>query len=94
MNKVSKQANFKSFTSKVKDVVDGQKENKNALSFQIPSYRYLQVRLAKEDAHRLKSVLSSKGLSIQSVLVEAVNLWMNGHGYPPISDPGTAREKQ
>lgn len=92
MSKVSKQANFKSFTSKVKEA-DSHKEDKSIHSFQKPSYRYLQVRLAKEDANRLKSVLSSRDSSIQSVLVEAINLWMNAHGQSPISDPGTAREK-
>ena len=93
MNKTSKQANFKNFTSKVKEAVEIQKDSNTTLSFQMPSYRYLQVRVAREDAHRLKATLSSKGLSIQSVLIEALNLWMSGHGHPPISDSGTAREK-
>ncbi len=93
MSKAPLKANFKSFTAKAKESRDPQKEEFAHLSLQIPSYRYLQVRVTKEDAQRLKAVLSSKGLSVQSVLVDALNLWMSGHRHPPISDPGTSREK-
>ena len=101
MNKVPTKADFKSFTTKAKGFTGAQQEEEtnSATSLMapiqaVPSYRYLQVRLARDDANRLKAAISSKGLSVQSVMIEALNLWISGHGHPPIADPGTAREKQ
>ena len=101
MNKTPAKADFKSFTTKAKGSTGAQqKEETNSATSLIvpiqaaPSYRYLQVRLARDDANRLKAVISSKGLSVQSVMIEALNLWISGKGHPPIADPGTAREKQ
>jgi predicted DNA binding CopG/RHH family protein len=93
MSKISTKANFKSFTIKAKEAKDLQKEEEISPPLQASSYRYFQVRLAKDDAHRLKAAISSKGLSVQSIMIEAINLWMSSQGHSPISDPGTAREK-
>lgn len=87
----STKADFKGFANKVKE---HREEIKTSNVFKSSSYRYLQVRVTREDSNRLKAAISSNGLSIQSVLVEAINLWMSGYEFPPISDPGTAREKQ
>ena len=86
----SKKADFKGFANKVKE---HREEVETSNVFKSSSYRYLQVRVTREDSNRLKAAISSNGLSVQSVLVEAINLWLSGCGYPPISDPGTAREK-
>lgn len=101
MNKIPTKADFKSFTIKAKGStgVQQEEETNSATSLMapiqvVPSYRYLQVRLARDDANRLKAAISSKGLSVQSVMIEALNLWISSHGYPPIADPGTSREKQ
>ena len=94
-------ADFKSFTVRAKEARSPQQEQETNASISpaappqaVSSYRYLQVRLARDDANRLKGAIFSKGLSVQSVMVEALNLWMSGHGHPPIADPGTSREKQ
>ena len=94
MSKISTKANFKSFMVKAKKAKDLQKEEEISLPLQASSYRYIQVRLTKDDAHRLKAAIYSKGLSVQSIMIEAINLWMNSQGHSPISDPGTARKKQ
>ena len=96
MNKVPTKADFKNFTTKAKGFTGAQQEEEtnSATSLSAPSYRYLQVRLTRDDANRLKAAISSKGLSVQSVMIEAINLWISGNGHPPIADPGTAREKQ
>ena len=101
MNKVPTQADFKSFTTKAKGSTGVQQEEETNSATSLiapiqaaPSYRYLQVRLARDDANRFKAAISSKGLSVQSVMIEALNLWISGNGHPPIADPGTAREKQ
>ena len=86
----STKTDFKGFANKVKEHREGI-EISNV--FQSSSYRYLQVRVTREESNRLKAAISSKDLSVQSVLVEAINLWMSENGYPPISNPGTAREK-
>ena len=87
----SAKADFKGFVSKAKEANKSQEEMPN--SVQSSSYRYFQVRVTREDSNRLKTVISSKDLSVQSVLIEALNLWMNEYGHPPLSNPGTAREK-
>lgn len=94
-------ADFKSFTVRAKEARSPQQEQETNASIsptaplqEVSSSRYLQVRLARDDANRLKAAIFSKGLSVQSVMVEALNLWMSGHGHPPIADPGTSREKQ
>ncbi len=101
MNKVPTKADFKSFTTKAKGFTGAQQEEETNSATSLiapiqsaPSYRYLQVRLTRDDANRLKAAISSKGLSVQSVMIEAINLWISGNGHPPIADPGTAREKQ
>ena len=100
MNKIPTKANFQSFTTKAKGSTGPRQEegtdaaiSPTATIQATPSYRYLQVRLARDDANRFKAAIFAKGLSVQSVMVEAVNLWMSGHEHPPIADPGTAREK-
>ena len=86
----STKADFKGFANKVKE---HKEEADKSSILQKSSHHYFQVRVTREESNRLKAAISLNGLSVQAVLVEAINLWMNGHGYPPISDPGTAREK-
>ena len=88
----STKADFKKFANKVKEK-EHREEIDTSNVFKSSSYRYLQVRVTREDSNRLKAAISSNGLSVQSVLIEAINLWMSGYGYPHISDHGTAREK-
>jgi len=92
MTKKSTQADFKGFASKSEE---GRSLDKAKMPnpSQSSSYRYLQVRVTREDSNRLKAAISSKGLSVQSVLIDALNLWMSQDKLPPLSDPGTAREK-
>ena len=54
-------------------------------------YGNFQVRVTRDDYNRLRGEILSKDLSIQSVLIEALNLWLNNRALAPISDPGTGR---
>lgn len=56
--------------------------------------QYLQVRLLRTDAIRLRRVAEERGQSIQSALVDAVNLYLREEGEPPAPDPGTGSAKQ
>jgi hypothetical protein len=92
MTTKSTKADFKGFSNKSEE---GRKSDKAKRSnpSQSSLYRYLQVRVTREDSNRLKAAISSKDLSVQAVLVEALNLWMSQDKLSPLSDPGTAREK-
>ena len=95
MNTKHPKADFKAFTKLAKEnrEIDDNGYALGELSTKKPKYRHLQVRVTDKDANRFKSVIASQGLSVQSVLVESINHWMQNQQQPPISDPGTAREK-
>lgn len=88
-------ADFGAFTKIAQDHKEklNDKEITNESSIKTNEFRYLQVRLTNKDANRLKASIVSKGLSVQSVLVEAINRWMQEHNQPPLADPGTGRKK-
>ena len=54
-------------------------------------YRYLQVRLQRADAQRLKHLADTHGLSIQAALVQAINRLLEEWGDEPCNDPGSRR---
>lgn len=56
--------------------------------------KHLQVRLLRIDAVRLRRTAEARGQTIQSALVEAVNLYFRDAGEVPASDPGTGSPKQ
>lgn len=56
-------------------------------------FRHLQVRLVSDDAKRVKALADRRDLSVQDVLVEAVNLLLADWQEPPVENPGTARKK-
>jgi hypothetical protein len=56
--------------------------------------KHLQVRMLRSDAARLRRIAEERGQTIQSVLVEAVNLYLRDHNESPASDPGTTVPKQ
>lgn len=56
--------------------------------------KHLQVRLAREDAVRLRRAAEDRGQTLQSALVEAINLYLRDAGQPPVADPGTSSPEQ
>ena len=79
--------NFGTFAQKAAEKKHLQKQE------QEESYRYFQVRLRKDDFNRVKSAASANGTPIQSLLIDAINLWMMQEDQPPVSNPGTVRAK-
>lgn len=61
---------------------------------QATATKHLQVRMLRTDAARLRRIAEERGQTIQSVLVEAVNLYLRDHSESPALDPGTASPKQ
>ncbi len=59
-----------------------------------PDFRHLQVRLVSGDAKRLKALADKRDLSIQDVLVEAINLLLADWGKQPVGNPGTTRKEK
>jgi hypothetical protein len=51
--------------------------------------KHLQVRLAREDAVRLRRAAEDRGQTLQAALVDAINLYLRDAGEPPATDPGT-----
>lgn len=95
MKKKYPQADFKAFTKLAKEnrEIDDSDAAGIEASKRTTKYRYLQVRVIDKDANRFKSVISSQGLSVQAVLIESINHWMQNQRQPPVADPGTARLK-
>jgi hypothetical protein len=85
-SKFTKLANEKK-QSKMNPEIKGQNESNET------DYRYLQVRLTKQDANRFRSLVAAQGVFVQSILIESLNLWLQTQGQSPVSDPGTGRRK-
>lgn len=67
---------------------------KTLASKQLSHVKYLQVRLLRTDAIRLRRVAEERGQSTQSALVDAINLYLREEGEPPAADPGTGLTRQ
>lgn len=64
----------------------------NAAGNRPAGFRHLQVRLVSDDAKRLKALADKRDLTIQDVLVEAVNLLLADWNEQPVGNPGTTRK--
>ncbi len=80
---------FSKFTqTRKKKIVEGSTEKVSPVGL-----KHLQVRLTKPDAIRLRRAAEDRDLSLQSALIEAINLLMDHWGDGPVDDPGTVRNK-
>ncbi|MBL0039631.1 MAG: hypothetical protein IPP28_00980 [Xanthomonadales bacterium] len=52
--------------------------------------KHLQVRVTRDDAVRFRRVAEDKGQSVQSALIDAMNLYLRNAGAHPIIDIGTS----
>ena len=57
------------------------------------SFGYFQVKLWKDDINRTKSIAVAKGVPIQNMLINAINLWMTQEGQLHVSNPKEVRTK-
>lgn len=94
MTKISK-ADFGAFTKIAQEHKEKINDNEITVetTFKTNEFRYFQVRLTKKDANRLKAAIASKGFSVQAVLIDAINRWMQEQNQPPLADPGTGRKR-
>ena len=56
-------------------------------------FRYLQVRLSKDDALKFKHRAEFEGLNVQQAMVEAISKQLESWGELPCFNPGTTRTK-